>query len=297
MGAIDFDAGGFEAEIFDIADDADGEDHALGGNGFGLAVLGLERRGDAVFALLELLDGRADLQFHALLGESLGGEGGDLLVLHRQHAVQHFDHRHLGAQRAVEAGELDADGAGADDEQRFGKGWRHHRLAIGPDPLAVGLHARKGAGARAGGEHDVLRGDLVGLAVLRHRQLALAGELRVARDDGDLVLLHQEGDAVRQLLRHLARAFDDLGDVELHVVGAEAELVQPVHQVPDLGRAQQRLGRDAAPVQTDAAEAVALHDGGLEAELRAPDGADIAARTRSHHDDVIGISQTDLRTH
>ena len=34
-------------------------------------------------------------------------------------------------------------------------------------------------------------------------------------------------------LRHGAAARHDLGDVELEIVGAEAELVQPVHQVPD----------------------------------------------------------------
>ena len=57
MGAVDLDAGGFEADILDIADDADGEDHAIDGERFGLAVLGLQRRGDVVGALLQLLDG------------------------------------------------------------------------------------------------------------------------------------------------------------------------------------------------------------------------------------------------
>ena len=67
---------------------------------------------------------------------------------------------------------------------------------------------------------------------------------------------------------------------------AEAELVEPVHQVPNLGRAQQRLGRDAAPVEADAAEMLALDDGGLHAELRGADGRDIAARPAADDDDV-----------
>ena len=125
--------------------------------------------------------------------------------------------------------------------------------------------------------------------------LPLPGKLRLARDHGDLVLLHQEGDAVRKLLRHLARALDDLGDVELEIVGAEAELVQPVHQVPDFGRAQQRLGRDAAPVEADAAQPVALDDRGLQAQLRRADGADIAARPAADDDDVEWFSQSNLR--
>jgi hypothetical protein len=52
-----------------------------------------------------------------------------------------------------------------------------------------------------------------------------------------------------------------------------------MHVVEDFGRAQQRLGRDAAPVEADAAEIVALDDCRLEAELSGADGGDIAART------------------
>ena len=78
----------------------------------------------------------------------------------------------------------------------------------------------------------------------------------------------------------LRDALHDLRDIELEIVGAEAELVQPVHQVPDFGRAQQRLGRNAAPVEADAAQPVALDHRGLQAQLRAADGADIAARSR-----------------
>jgi hypothetical protein len=40
-----------------------------------------------------------------------------------------------------------------------------------------------------------------------------------------------------------------------------------LHGVENLGRAQQRLGRDAAPVEADAAEMLALDDCRLEAEL------------------------------
>ena len=48
---------------------------------------------------------------HALFFELLAGEGGDFLVFDRKDAIQHFDHCHVGAHVAVEAGEFDADGA------------------------------------------------------------------------------------------------------------------------------------------------------------------------------------------
>jgi hypothetical protein len=60
----------------------------------------------------------ADAELHAALLERLLGGLGDLLVLDRHDPVDGLDHRHLGAQGAVEAAELDADGARADDHER-----------------------------------------------------------------------------------------------------------------------------------------------------------------------------------
>ncbi len=60
----------------------------------------------------------------------------------------------------------------------------------------------------------------------------------------------------------------------------DAERRRLADLVEDLGRAQQRLGRDAAPVETDAAEVRVLDDGGAQAELRGADSGDVAARAR-----------------
>ena len=54
--------------------------------------------------------------------------------------------------------------------------------------------------------------------------------------------------------------------------------IEMVQQMIDLRAAQQRLGRNAAPIEADAAELIALDDRGLHAELRRPDRRDIAAR-------------------
>ena len=102
---------------------------------------------------------------HALRGQRLGQRAADLGILDRHDAVEHLDHRHLGAEVVVEAGELDPDRARADDQQlarHFGRG---HRVAIGPDALAVGLGERQLARPRAGGDDDVLGGELGRLAV------------------------------------------------------------------------------------------------------------------------------------
>src|SRR6185312_5514383 len=52
---------------------------------------------------------------------------------------------------------------------------------------------------------------------------------------------------------------------------------------------QQRLGRDAAPVEADAAEVFALHESGFHAELRRADGGDVAARAAAQHDEVEAL--------
>jgi hypothetical protein len=58
------------------------------------------------------------------------------------------------------------------------------------------------------------------------------------------------------------------------------------HVVIDFRRAQQRLGRNASPVQADAAEMGTLDDGGLESELRRTDRSDISAGSAADDDYV-----------
>ena len=114
--------------------------------------------------------------------------------------------RHLGAHVIVEAGELNPDRARSDDEQLGRHLRRGHGVAIGPHPLAVGRGKGQVAGAGARGQHNVLGAVFGGLAIRRHRKLSLARQLGAAGDHGDLVLLHQELDALRVLLAHLAGA-------------------------------------------------------------------------------------------
>ena len=239
----------------------------------------------------------------ALLLERLAREAGDLGVLDRQDLRQHLDHRHLGAEGAVERGELDADGAGADHQQRLRHLLRDHRLEIGPHQLLVGLEPGQHARPRAGGDDDVL--GLVAAGPERalrrfglrrlHRDLAGRIDRRLAPDHRDLVLLHQEADAVIEPLRHPARALHHGGRVVGDILGGEAVILGVLHVVIDLRRAQQRLGRNAAPVEADAAEIGALDDRGLEAELRGADRGDVAARAGADDDDVEGFGHWCLR--
>ena len=109
----------------------------------------------------------------------------------------------------------------------------------------------------------------------------------VSLEGGDLVLLHQEVEA-------LGVAHDDVvlaGDHGLPVDAAvgyavDAVTVGVLQVIPELGGEEHRLGGDAAPEQAGAAETVVRVDQGrLEAELRGADGAGIArgAAAENHY--------------
>src|SRR5690606_21984496 len=102
----------------------------------------------------------------------------------------------------------------------------------------------------------------------------------------DLVLLHQVADPGVELGGHLARALDHLSEIERGAGDGKAVVAEMAEGLEHLAGLQQRLGRDAPPVQADAAEGVALDDGGLHAELRGADRRDVAARAGADHDDV-----------
>ena len=226
---VDMALGGLHAErlepdILGVRDDADRDDAVAE------ALLGRScRRLVLIFAATPLasavrLSTPAPVRIVSpCFGQALGELRADLGILDRHDAVEHLDHRHLGAEVGVEAGELDPDRARADDQQlgrHFGRG---HRVAVGPDALAVGLGERQVARPRAGGDDDVLGGELGRLAVRAgDRQLAFAGELALAHHDRDLVLLHQVRDALVELLGDRAAARDDLGEVERRLLVAEA---------------------------------------------------------------------------
>ena len=125
-------------------------------DGLRAALAVVDGRGDAIRLLVELGHLGAGQDLDPLLFELLARKGRNLGILGGKNLRQHLDHRHLGAEGAVERGELDADRARADDQQRFRHPLRHHGLEIGPDQLPVRLEPWQHARPRAGGDDDVL---------------------------------------------------------------------------------------------------------------------------------------------
>src|SRR5262245_29933458 len=103
----------------------------------------------------------------------------------------------------------------------------------------------------------------------------------------DLVLAEQKADALADLVGDAAAALDHGGKIRAHLAGADPDLLGTVKRLEDLRRAEQGLGRNTSPVEADPTEALALDARGLEAELRAADRRDVAARARADHHDVV----------
>ena len=135
------------------------------------------------------------------------------------------------------------------------------------------------AGSGASRQDQVVgRGHEVARIAARDADAGRAGQHAVAAQDGDLVLLHEEFDTADVLVDHEVAALGERPVVEGDaVVAGEPELGALLgHPVQQVGSLEQRLGRDAAPIQARAAEAVALDQAHRQAKLRGANGAHVA---------------------
>src|SRR5690625_2856206 len=285
--SLDLHPGAFEVQVLDVADDSNGGNHVFDLDRLALALLRLDRAGDQVRALFQLADLRRGQNLDALLLQTLPCVSGNFLVLCRQDLRQQLDDGDLGAESAEETGELDADRPRPSDQERLRHALGHHRLEVGPDLLLVGLDARQHARTGAGRQDDVL-GLIVAVVAVLVLDLNFPRPVQapLALDDGHLVLFEKMPDAAVELLRDVAGPLHDPGNVEGDIFGGQAEISGPLHVVKDFRAAQERLGRDAPPIQADAAEMLTLHHCGLHPELSRPDCRNIAPGSGADHDQV-----------
>ena len=108
------DADGFQAQIFGVGLDADGDEHLVEAGGFGCAVF---FDGEGYSGGVGLGSGYAGAGLHI---DAVAGEGAfqllaDFFVFVGDDTGEQFDDGNVGAVHAVDVGELDADGAAADD--------------------------------------------------------------------------------------------------------------------------------------------------------------------------------------
>ena len=255
--ALDGDAQLFEADAFDVGLDAHGRQHDSGGQRLG-ALLTLDLHFTKPFGVdfHGFHRGRGQHRRAQFAERALHGLR-HLFVFEGHHAGHVFDDRHLHAQRGVKPREFAADGSRAHDDHRLGQAVERQRLPRRDHVLAIDGHERHFAGARSRGENDV-----VGL-VLRavHVEASRGREASESGDEVDAVLVQQEPHPFRHGFGYSARACHDLFEVRTHFAREFQSVVLRIFAVAvDLCAFQQRLGRNAAPVEAYSARFGALHE-------------------------------------
>ena len=270
--------GRVQAQRLDVGRAAAGDHEVVG---LDLLVADLDL--DAGLLLGNAFDLGAGLDVDAVFLELALDDARHVLVLRGQDLVEHLDERHVDPEPRVGRGDLGAGCAGAGDDKGLRKllerpGTPGVDHAVGE--LDPGDRHRDGAGC----QDDRLR--VVRLAV--NLDLAVTGQLSLACQDVDLVLLPEHLDAVGEGLGDGFAALLHGRPVDRDAAGLDAEVGALLgHGREDLGRMQDGLGRDARVVEAAPAWLVALDDGGLLAELRGANRGNVAAGPAADHDRVV----------
>ena len=103
----------------------------------------------------------------------------------------------------------------------------------------------------------------------------------------DLVLLEQKLDPLGHLLRDPARTLHHFREVEGDVLGGDAKRLRFLDFLIELRALQQRLRRNAAPVQARAPSALQLDTRDFFAELPGSNRARIARRTTTNDNEIV----------
>jgi hypothetical protein len=189
---------------------------------------------------------------------------------------------------------LQADDAAAQDQHALGylfQGQRaravHHARVFGHEGQAHGL--------AAGGDDGALEcDDLLGAGLLLpgaggffHLDVVGADEMAVTAHGGHLAHLGHRAQPTRELADDLFLVAAQLVDVDHGYAEVHAKVAQVADLVHHGGHVQQRLGRDAAHVQADAAQrGVAFDDHDFQAQVRRAERRRVAARAAAEHQHV-----------
>ena len=219
---------------------------------------------------------------------------GDVLVATGQDLRQRLEDGHRRAEVGHHRCELATDGAAADDHGTGRQGLQRQQLVGGDDRGAVDIEAGDGARHRAGGEDHVGAAQFHvagGAAAHAHDVVGVQGAEAV--EHSDLALLEQTAEPGDEAVHHTLLPGLGDGEVEFGFAGAQAEGSRRCDGPPDRGRLQQFLGRDAAHVQTGAADAVLLDQRDGETGRGAVERRGVATGTAADDDDVEVLSRGD----
>ena len=231
------------------------------------------------------------MELDALAGQHAFERLGDFPIHAAKDFRQVFDDGDLGAEAAPDGAQFQADNAAADNDHGFwypGKGQRaggrNNRLLVDID-----FDARHAGNIGAGGDNDVFSLDRPGFSVFAgDRNLAGLDDPAGTVECGDLVLFHQEGDAIDIGFHHRILVRHHRLEIEFRFQAVDAERRKSVAGfVIHFRGVQQRLGRDAADIEAGAAKGGAFFDNRhLQPKLRGLDCTNISARAGADDCDI-----------
>ena len=180
--------------------------------------------------------------------------GRDVFVLGRQDPIQHLDDGDLGSDCVVKVAEFQADRAAAQDQHRFRLAGKGHGLLVGDDGLAVEVSARQ----RAGRAPVAITIDSA--VTFSEPTSTWCGAVILATPNLDCTLYFRNRPSMPlfRLAGDGAAAPDDLAEIPGWLAAVAEARAMVLDQLDQVGVGEQGLGRDASPVQADAAELVAL---------------------------------------
>jgi len=263
------DAGRLETQVVRVRPPAHGQQHVASFDGWRPARAG-HTHSDAGRRRGQIDAGRREAELDAFTFEDSLKRGGDILVLARDQAVSLFHDRDAAAEAAVDLRELQSDIAAAHDDQVFGQGLQCQQARVGQDRHAGDARHLRHESAAAHVDED-----LVGLEhLVVHRHGVRPGEPAMALEYREVRrVLHPPFHALVGLADDLvlsrAHARQVHGDVG---ADCESELGSATRHVNGPRAGDERLGRDAAGVDTRPPEPVPFHHGRLAAGFGQPGG-------------------------
>ena len=165
----------------------------------------------------------------------------------------------MHAKAVEERGKLHADDPAADDDERSRQLFAFQSLAAGPIGRFRQAWDGRDDGFRAGAEQQVLGFiDRIAAQDGNRAVRVFALNLGLGVYDFDTGLFHLHADAGSQFLDNFILASNDFGQIERRILRADTVLGGTLDLVQNFGGIQQRLCRDAAFVQTNAAQSSLL---------------------------------------
>ena len=257
------DPGALEAERFYVRLAPGGDEQVATLEDASLAVFG-EVHGDALRRALDALHPRVGVEHHLRLGQPLEEYGGGLGVFAGEKAFD-IEHADMGAEHAMGLGEFEADRTAAQNDQMLDTLAHVEDRLVGEIRRLVEAGDRRNRRHRSGGDDESpgAHQDAAGLdrELVEETCLRLDDANAQARHPLDRVVRGNGGDDAVHMIVDAAMVDLGLDDVDAKGGGG-------AHGFRPLARREQRLGGDAAIVETVAAHAPLFDQHHGHAELR-----------------------------